>query len=369
MGETRAMARGFGRFSVRKSLKAFWARMVAAAIIASGAAALAIVVAAGPASADAEVERFYKGKTIHLIMSAGAAGGFNEYARTFAAHMPKHLPGAPAIVVQSMTGAGGLVAMNHLTNNAAQDGTAIGFMHSAMVSADVLMPDKAKFDTRKVHWLGSMDSDSGFCMTWHASAAKTHQDLKAAPRVIFGSAGAGSTQFIHASILKDLWAPNLQLVSGYKDGAEVYLAMERGEVEGRCGVPISSLASVRPEWLPQKKVNILVLFGLERDRRYPDVPTILDLVQDAKTKQALELILAARTVARPVLAPPGVPAPRVAALRKAFMATMADPAFLAEAEKRNLTLDPVDGERMQAMLAKLHDYPREIVEMASKLSD
>ncbi|HEU0069743.1 MAG TPA: tripartite tricarboxylate transporter substrate-binding protein [Alphaproteobacteria bacterium] len=354
MSKGRAAARGFGRLT-RNAL----ASLLAATLLA----------AAGPASAADEVESFYKGKQIYLIMSAGAAGGFNEYARSFAQHMPKHLPGSPTVVVQSMTGAGGLVAMNHLTNNAAQDGTAIGFMHSAMVSADVLMPDKAKFDTRKVHWLGSMDSDSGFCMTWHSTPVKTYQDLKTAPRVILGSAGAGSTQFIHASILKDLWAPNVQLVSGYKDGAEVYLAMERGEVEGRCGVPISSLASVRPDWLPQKKVNILVLFGLNRDKRYAEVPTILELVQDAKAKQALELILAARTVARPVLAPPGVPVVRVAALRKAFMATMQDPAFLAEAEKRNLTLDPVDGERMQAMLAKLHDYPRDIVEMAAKLSD
>lgn len=367
MGEMCAPAQGFGRFSVRKLLARIWAHMMAAAAIACGAVLLAIV--ASPAQAADEVESFYKGKQIYLIMSAGAAGGFNEYARGFAQHMPKHLPGAPTVVVQSMTGAGGIVAMNHLYNNAAQDGTAIGFVHSAMVSADVLMPDKAKFDTKKIQWLGSMDSDSGFCMTWHATPVKTYQDLKTAPRVILGSAGAGSTQFIHASILKDLWAPKIQLVSGYKDGAEVYLAMERGEVEGRCGVPISSLASVRPDWLPQKKVNLLVLFGLDRDKRYPDVPTILELVQDPKAKQALELILAARSVARPVLAPPGVPAVRVAALRKAFMATMQDPAFLAEAEKRNLTLDPVDGERMQAMLAKLHDYPRDIVEMAAKLSD
>jgi tripartite-type tricarboxylate transporter receptor subunit TctC len=324
-------------------------------------------MAAWQANAD-DIADFYKGKQVNLILSAGSGGGFNEYGRTFANHVRKHLPGAPNIVVQSMTGAGGIVATNHLYNNAPQDGTAIGFVHSAMVSADVLIPDKVRFDTNKIQWIGSMDSDSGYCMSWHTTPVKTYTDLKSA-KIVMGSAGAGSTQDIHARILKRLWAPGVQVVSGYKDGVEVYLAMERGEVDGRCGVPISSLASTRPDWLKEKKVNILVLFGLEKDKRYPDVPTILELVQDPKAKAALELILSVRTVARPVLAPPGVPAARVAAWRKAFMDTMRDPAFIAEASERNLTLDPVDGERMQGMVKKMHDYPTDIVALATEMTD
>lgn len=327
---------------------------------------MASLVATGVQATADEIADFYKGKQMTIIVSAGANGGFGKYARTFAPAFEKNLPGNPSMIVRHMTGAGGIVATNHLYANAAQDGSAIGFVHSGMTTADILMPERVQFDTRKFHWLGSMDNDSGFCASWHAAGVKDHKQLKAS-KLIMGSAGAGSTQDIHARILKRLWAPNIQVVSGYKSGGEVYIAMERGEVEGRCGLPISSLASTRPDWLTEKKVNFLILFGLERDKRYPDVPTILDVVDDADTRAALELILAARSVARPVLAPPGVPAERVAALRKAFDTTMNDPEFLALAKKRKLTIDLVPGEKMQKMIEKLHQTPKSTVKLASDL--
>ncbi|HEY4265739.1 MAG TPA: tripartite tricarboxylate transporter substrate-binding protein [Micropepsaceae bacterium] len=322
-------------------------------------------LALSPVAARADsVSDFYHGRQMIMILSADAGGGYGSYANAFAPYLAQHIPGKPRIVVQYMPGAGGLRAMNYLYSAAPKDGSTIALVHSSVPFAPLYGLAAAKFDPRKINWIGSVNATSGICVAWATSNIKSWNDLFTKQFVV-GSSGAGSQMETIPAMLNKLFGTKIKVISGYRGGNEVYLAMERGEVQGRCGGLISSINSTRPDWFPQKKVAVPIQIALERDPQFPDSPALIEFAKDARTKQILQLVLAPMAMDRPILTPPGVPADRVAALKAAFHAAVNDPAFLADAKKQRLEVKEVSGEKVAGLLATAFAMPPDVVKAAN----
>lgn len=322
--------------------------------------AVALTLSAAPASAQQD---FYKGKQVFWVLSAGEGGGYSSYARAFAPFFEKAIPGNPNIVIQNMPGAGGIRAMMFLANVAPKDGTTIGMVHSSVPFAPLYGTKGANFDPRQMNWIGSISRATAICVAWHTSGVREWKDLFDKEYIV-GGTGAGSQMETLPALLNKLYGTKIRIVSGYKGGNDVYLAMERGEVSGRCGGLISSIRSTRPEWFPQKKVFVPVAIGVERSPLLPDVPSVVELIPDERKKQILQLVLAPQEMDRPILMPPGVPADRVDIMRKAFHAAMNDKAFIAEAEKQQIEIDEVSGEKVAEIVRSAFSLPPEIVAAA-----
>ena len=325
----------------------------------------AIVLAAATAVSRAQDAPFYKGKQIRIVISAGVAGGYNEYARLLAAHMGNHIAGKPDFIVQSMPGAGGLLATNYLYAQAPQDGTTIGLIHSSVPLAPLFGTQGARFEALKFHWIGSMDRSDGPCTAWHTSPVKTWADLLQQPFIV-GSSGVGSQMDIYPAMLNKLFGTKIKVIGGYKDGASIFHAMEREEIHGRCGPQITAIRSLRPHWFSERKVVIPIMVSERRNRDFPNSPSVMEFAKDEPTRQQIRLLIVTQDLDRPVLAPPGVPAERVRQLRDAFNATMADPAFRADIDKLRLTLDWVRGEQVAKTIAGAYAMPPEVVAAAKE---
>ena len=317
-----------------------------------------------PVRAD-PIADFYHGRTISLILSAGAGGGYASYALAFAPYFSAHIPGHPQIIIQNMPGGGGIRAMLHLDSVAPKDGTTLGLVHSSVPFAPIYGIKAASFDPRNMNWIGSIDASTGICVAWHGSGIATWQDLMDKPFVVGGS-GAGSQMETMPVMLDKLFGARLKVISGYKGGNDIYLAMERGEIQGRCGGLISSINSTRPDWFAKKLVNVPIQIAAARNPLFPDAPAIMEFAKDERTRKILQLILAPLEMDRPILAPPGVPEERVAALRGAFHAAMNDPAFIAEAEKDHLEIREVNGRRIEEILSDAFAMPPEIAKAATE---
>jgi len=323
-----------------------------------------IVLAALPSSLGwAQGAAFFKGKTIRILLSAGVAGGYAEYARLLAQHLGDHLAGKPDFIVQSMPGAGGLLAANYLYSQAPQDGTTIGIIHSTLPLAPLFGTNGARFDALKFNWLGSLDRADGMCTVWHTSPIKTWADMLEKELVV-GSSGAGSQFSILPAMLNKLFGTRIKVITGYKDGGEIFQAMEKGEIEGRCSTQLTAIQSIRPHWLTEHKLSVPILIGRQRIAEFPDTPAIMEFAKNATTRQQVELMLLTQDMDRPVLLPPGVPPDRVKQMRQALLATMADPAFVAEARGMRLHLDPVRGEELAKALAEAYALPADVVAAA-----
>jgi tripartite-type tricarboxylate transporter receptor subunit TctC len=329
----------------------------------------AALLAFSGAAAQAADDGFYKDKQISLIISAGNGGGYDTYARTFAPHFSQHLVGHPNVVVQSMPGGGGIRAMNYLYEVAPKDGTTIGLVHSSVPFAPIYGIEGAKFDARKFQWLGSMNNASAMCVAWAASGVKDWGDLHEEGKYIVGGTGAGSQMETLPAMLNKLFGTKIKIISGYKGGNDVYLAMERGEVNGRCGGLVSSIRATRPDWFPQHKVTVPIMVAMERSPLFPDTPAIVEFAKDDRTKRILDLILSPQEIDRPMLAPPGVPAERMTVLRDAFMATMKDQKFLADAAKQKLEVEPIPGSRVAKIIEHAYAMPQDIVAAANDAMD
>lgn len=311
-------------------------------------------------------EDFYKGQKLSWILSAGEGGGYSTYARFFAPMFAQNIPGRPTIVIQNMPGAGGIRAMMHLANVAPRDGATIGLVHASVPFAPLYGTKGANFDPREMSWIGSISTESAMCVAWAAAKIETWNDLFTGDFVV-GGTGAGSQMEMLPHMLNRLFGARIKIVSGYRGGNDVYMAMERGEVHGRCGGLVTSINTTRPEWFSQKKVTIPVLIALKRKAEFPDTPAVVEFAKDERTKKILELVLAPQGMDRPILAPPDIPAYRLAALRKAFKQTMNDPVFIAEARKQNIEIDEVSGEDVAAIIANSYSAPRELVEAAKEI--
>ena len=322
-------------------------------------AALVLAASAVPAATQTPVP-FYKGKTVHIVLSTGVAGGYAAYARPLAAHMGDHIGGQPNFVVESMPGAGGLVASNYLYNQAPQDGTVMGIVHSSIPLSPLWGTKGVRFDTLKFNWVGSLDRAAGMCIAWHDSPIKTWADMLSHTFTV-GSSGVGSQMDTYPAILNRLFGTKMKVIGGYKDGTDVYLAMQRGEVEGRCGGQLAVIKSTLPEWLTEHKFTVPIVIAAHRIPDFPDTPTVMEFVHDEATRQQLDLLDVSQNLDRPVMLPPNVPPERVQEIRDAFDATLKDPGFLADVKKERLDVDPVRGIDMAKDLARAFALPPEII--------
>ncbi len=326
----------------------------------TSAAAVVLGAVSSHATAADSVEDFYKRKTITLYIGFSAGGGYDTYGRTVARHWSNHIPGKPKIIVKNRPGAGSLVLANELYNVLPKDGSVVAVIARGMAMEPLLGNEKAQFDVRKYNWIGSANNEVSICVSWHTTSVKTIQDLLKTEMIV-GGTGPGADTDVFPKVMNNIVGTKLKLITGYPGGNDINLAMERGEVQGRCGYSWSSAKSRNAEWLEQKKINILVQMSLEKHPDLPNVPLIMDFAKDEDDTKALELIYARQVMGRPFVAPPDVPADRAKALRDAFMATMKDPKFLADAEKQDLEITPVSGAGIHKLIDRIYtSSPRAI---------
>ncbi|HTV37321.1 MAG TPA: hypothetical protein VMF12_12895 [Xanthobacteraceae bacterium] len=325
-------------------------------------AAAVLAVCAGLVDA-AGVEDFFKGRNISLIVGYSAGGGYDAYARLLARYIGKHIPGDPAIIPEQMAGAGSLRAANYIFSVAPKDGSVFGTFSRSMGISPLI--DKANFDSRKFTWLGSVTDDDTLCVTWHTSAVKNWSDF-ISKSSIFGGEGAGADPDIWLLLYKNVFGAKAKLVSGYPGTNDIVMAMERGEVDGVCGISWSTVKSTHPDWLSNHLVNFIVQAALTKEPAIASVPLVADLVSNPEELQITKVLLASQAMARPFAAPPGLPDDRRAALINAFDATMQDPTFLAEAKRLDFDVRPVSGATIDRLLAELYATPKDVLIKATK---
>lgn len=329
-------------------------------------ACLSCILAHLPASsarAD-DVEDFYKGKTLKILVGHSVGGGYDLYARLLSRHLQKHIPGHPAIVVQNMTGAGGLRVTKYLYGVAPKDGTTIATFSRSIPTMPLLAP-AGDFDGRKLTWLGSMSGDTSLCLTGGSSAVKTWEDMLNKPSVM-GGQSVGADSDIYARLYKNVLGAKIKLVSGYPGTTEITLAMMRGEVDGICGLSWGTIKVSHPDWYKDHAVHFLLQAALKKNAELADVPFAMDVVKDNDKKQMLNLSFAPQAMGRPYAAPPDIPADRKAALTKAFDGALKDPELLAEAKKERVDIDPMTGHEIDALLAQLYATPPDILAKTAK---
>jgi tripartite-type tricarboxylate transporter receptor subunit TctC len=327
------------------------------------ALALLVLLAAAPAARADDVADFYKGRNIQLYIGYSPGGGYDAYARILARHMGEHIPGDPTIVPQNMPGAGSLRVTNYLYAIAPKDGSAIATFARGMAMEPLLDPTGAQYDSRKFTWIGSISDEVSICAFRSDRGIKTLDDMKTKSYIV-GGTGSGSDTDIFATMLRNLFHMKMKIAAGYPGGNDIVLAMERGEIDGRCGWSWSSVLSRSKELLDDHKIDIPMQIALEKHEDLPKVPLIFELTQDPKQIAALKLIVSRNAMARPYAAPPGLPAARAAALRAAFDATMKDPAFLEEARRNDLEVRPVDGPALEKLVTDVYATPPDVVAMA-----
>jgi len=322
----------------------------------AGFVAMAAAGSAAPAAAQG-VADFYKGRTLAIVMGTGPGGSFDLYGRTIAEHLSRHIPGNPTIIVEHMPGAGGVIAGNHIYGPAPQDGSKILLSHALPLS-EKLEPRGVRFESAKFQWLGTYDAIAHTMALWHTAQVSKIADLKTKP-IVIGTFNKAHLTYQWPMLMKNVLGLNYQVIIGYRSGNDLNLAMERGEVHG-WAASWENLAGTRPQWLAENKVSVLAQFTLERKRQIPDVPTLLELTPPDK-KDVVEFVTAGTPFGRALAVGPQVPADRVAALRQAFDDLMQDHAFLADAKKRNLDIDPRGAAHAHALVNKISSAPAELV--------
>lgn len=316
---------------------------------------------ASQAAAD-EVADFYRGKTLTMVISSGVGGGYDAYSRTLARHMGKYIPGHPNFVNSNKVGAGGIVAANYTYNVAPQDGTILVGINRAIPTDPLFGLKGVRFDSTKFNWLGSLNNEVSVCVAWNNQPVKTMSDMFKKKLVVGAQGNTDMTSF--PLMMNNLFGTKFDVISGYASGNRVNLALERGEVHGRCGWSWSSVMATRLHWIQEKKVSILVQIALSKHKDLPNVPIITDFIKNDRQRQVVELILARQEYGRPYMVGPGVPKARVEALRKAFMETTKDPGFHRDIEKQKLELNPSSGWDMQKLVEKLYKTPKDVVAYA-----
>ncbi len=322
-----------------------------------------LIALSGRAPAD-PVEDFYRGHALTLVISYTVGGGYDLYARVLARYLGKYIPGHPTIVPENMPGAGGLRASNYLYTAAPKDGSVIGTFSRSIPTMPLVTPGLA-FDGRKFAWLGSMSSDTSLCLTGGKSPVKTFHDMLTMP-VVMGGQFAAADSDIYARLYDNVLGAKIKLVSGYPGTNDITLAMERGEVDGICGLSWGTIKVAHPEWVNGQNVHYLLQAALQKDPDLPDVPLALDVINDPEKKQILYLHFAPQAMGRPFAAPPGIPDDRKAALIKAFDAAMKDPELLAEAANQKMDIKPMTGRQIDDLVGQLYAIPPDVTAKAAK---
>lgn len=321
----------------------------------------ASLLAATPLKAQT-VEEFYEDNVLSLYIGFSVGGGYDAYGRLISRHIGKHIPGNPTVVPINMEGAGSLKMANWLYNAAPQDGSAIGIM-SRGVPFEPLFGNResALFDASKYSWIGSTTDEVSVCVTWERTGITTFDQLLE-QELIVGGTGSGADADVFPKIIREVLGANIRLVSGYPGGSDIEFAMERGEVDGRCGWSWSSVVATKQRWLDEGTINVLVQLALHKHPDLPDVPLIIDLARTEEERQIFNLIFVRCVLGRPFMGPPNMPADRLAALRAAFDATMLDPEFLEEALRSRLEITPIPGDELQELVAEVYATSPDIVE-------
>jgi tripartite-type tricarboxylate transporter receptor subunit TctC len=305
----------------------------------------------GTALSQKAVEDFYRGKKIDLIIGYSSGGTYDLYARLVARHLGNYIPGKPLIVPRNMPGAGSRAAATWVHNVAPRDGTVLATADQSLSLQQAAGDKRMNFDTTKFIYIGNPNIENNTTATWHASGIKTIEDAKRR-EVTMGATG-GSTSSQYPKAMNALLGTRFRVILGYPGGNDINLAMERGEVDGRGSNSWQSWKSTRAHWIAEKKINILVQIGLKKAADLPDVPLLMDLASNAEDRELLRLLSASTNIGRPIFTTPDVPADRVEALRKAFVAMVSDPAFLAQARKENFEIDAVSGEALQRLVSEV----------------
>jgi tripartite-type tricarboxylate transporter receptor subunit TctC len=317
------------------------------------------MLAAVPAQAQS-VAPFYSGKTISIVVGAGEGGGYSFYGQLAGEYLRKLLPGNPTVIVQSMPGAGGIKATDYLANVAPKDGTALGMLLDLAAATQMLQPRAVRYDLSKFSVVGSFVTDNPVVMVRADAGVSNFAEFKGKP-IVVGASGKGSQTWVHPALLKEVLGANLKLVTGYKGSADISLALERNEVQAQSATWVSWKAR-HAEWIRQRQIIPIVQVGLKKEPELPDVPLILDLPVPAKDRPLLAFMARSATVGRPLATTPGVPADRVAALRRAFEATVRDLEFIAAAAKEKLDVRPQSGDKIAEIIIGLLDAPIDVRE-------
>ena len=324
-------------------------------------ASLAAVCMLAAQSAAAQTpEEFYKGKTIDFVIGYPPGGSNDVWGRLLSRHLGKHVPGKPNVVPKNMPGAGSFLAVNQIFNVLPKDGTVIGIGAPTMALDEKLGSQGVRFKTAELNWVGRVDSLVNMVFTWKTSPVRTFADAQQREATLSGT-GAGSTVSIYPTVINNVLGTKFKLVMGYRGSNEAMLAVERGEVEGH-STSWTALKVAHPDWIRDKSVSILVQFALKRHAELPDVPTAVELGRTDEERRILGAVMNASEVGSAFFTNPGVPADRLAALRRAFDATMKDAEFVAEVEKTRLALNPITGEELQKLVAEVSDMPPALLE-------
>jgi tripartite-type tricarboxylate transporter receptor subunit TctC len=327
-------------------------------------AALAACLA-GPSAHAQSVADFYRGKTIAIIVGSDTGGGYDLNARTLARHWARHVPGNPNIIVQNKPGAGSMTAANYVYEAAPKDGTVIAAVQRPIPFQQLLGDAGVRYDPRRMQWLGSTSNELGVVVVWHTAPQKTAQDLFATETIVGGNGAATDTE-LFARAFNNVLGTKFKIVGGYPGQAQIVLAMERGEVQGIANWSWSDIEKGKPDWLRDRKLRLLVQLDLKKGSSpyLRDVPLATDLARNQQERQVFEILMGMKALGRPYFVAPEVPKDRSEALREAFMATMKDPEFLAEAARTLGSIDPVSGAEMQKILADAYALPPDVIAKA-----
>jgi len=329
----------------------------------------ALLIGAGGAYAQSapnqSAEAFYKGKNLRLVIPSGAGGGYDAYTRLLGRHIGDHIPGNPTIVVENMPGASGIRGTNYIYNVAPKDGTVMASTYNNLIVEPLLGNTQAQWDSRKFEWIGSMTTQYNSCMVWATSAIKSIDDAKKQEVKVSTTGLAGNSAKTPLE-LNMLLGTKFKVISGYST-TDMRLAVERGEVDGICGLSYDTYEAANPDWLINKRIRFILQTGAKPNPKIADVPLLSNLITDPKEKQALQVLGVGEEVGRPHMFPPGTPKYLVTAVRRAFDATMKDPKFLADAGKMHIELDPMTGEQCEDAIVEAYKAPKDVIELAAKL--
>ncbi|MFL5095815.1 MAG: Bug family tripartite tricarboxylate transporter substrate binding protein [Xanthobacteraceae bacterium] len=325
-----------------------------------GAAMLAAGLLAVPAAAQEDVAAFYRGKTLRIVVGVAVGSGYDINARLLARHLGAHVPGNPTVIVQNQPGAGSLTMTNQLYAAGPFDGTAIGASFNGMPTTPLLQPAGARFDPVKFNWIGSTNRETQVTYLWHTAPAQSLADLERT-EVIVGAQAPGSTQYDFPLLANHVFGLKFKIITGYESTPKIHLAMERGEIHGNGATNWSTLKALNSNWLEEKKVRVVAQWALKGHPELTGVPLILDSAKTDADRAALRLVIARLEYGRPFFMPPQVPPERVAAVRRAFDAAVKNPAYLAEAEKLKIDVDPLSGEEVANLVEQVSRTPAETV--------
>jgi tripartite-type tricarboxylate transporter receptor subunit TctC len=323
---------------------------------------LFVATVAGTARAKIadDVTPFYHGRQLRILVGSAVGGGYDLFARAVARHIVSHIPGNPTVIVQNLPAGGGIAMTNQLYAAGPMDGTVIGAPINGLPTIPLLQPGAAQFDATRLNWIGSTNREPFVAFVWHTVPMQNILDLRTHELVV-GATTPSTTLFDYPIVTNEILGTRFKVVRGYQGTPQINLAIERGELQGVGGIGWASVKTQTPHWISEKKIRVLAQFGIRRHPELADIPNMLELAEREPDRQALTLMFARQEYGRPYFLPPGVPGERVHALRRAFDATMKDPAFLADASRLGLDVDPMTGEEVQALVAQLSSLPPAIV--------